>query len=80
MAMTLYGASQTVAAKAIFDFFTEMRTDAHAQDALREGLTGHPLENFHRFIGFTSLREDERRYLSADEVKRKYETNIGFRG
>ena len=40
---------------------------------------GHPLENFHAFIGFGELQEDETRYLPADELRRRYDGSIGFK-
>jgi 2-methylisocitrate lyase-like PEP mutase family enzyme len=80
MKMTLYGASQSVAAKAVWDFFAAMRTDATASDRLQASLKGHPLENFHRFIGFADLQAEERRYLSDEQLRRKYDTSIGYRG
>jgi 2-methylisocitrate lyase-like PEP mutase family enzyme len=80
MAMTLYGASHRVAAKAVWDYYQAMKVDAAAQDTLTDSLRGHPLENFHAFIGFPELQEDETRYLPADELQRRYDGSIGFKG
>lgn len=80
MAMTLYGASQPVAAKAMWDYFVRMRSDPSAHEQLQQSLAGHPIGEFHRFIGFADLQAEERRYLSAGQLRRKYEGSIGFRG
>jgi 2-methylisocitrate lyase-like PEP mutase family enzyme len=78
MAMTLYGASHRVAAKAVWDFYQAIKTDASAHDALAESLRGHPLATFEDFIGFAELQDEETRYLPPDELQRKYEGSIGF--
>jgi 2-methylisocitrate lyase-like PEP mutase family enzyme len=78
MAMTLYGASHRVAAKAVWDFYQAVKNDSAGHDAFTESMRGHPLSNFHEFIGFGELQEEEKHYLPAEELQRKYEGSIGF--
>lgn len=80
MVMTLYGASQTVAAKAVWDFFEGILRGPEPHDRLHEALRGHPIGDFHSFIGFDELQEEERRYLSSEQLRRKYDGSIGYRG
>ena len=39
---------------------------------------GHPIANFHQFIGFPEVRRLEEEYLPSEEIERKYARSIGY--
>lgn len=81
MAINFAGASHPVMAKALWDHFSGMFEDGPAtQAAFRASMKGHPLANFHGFIGFDWVREMEDRYLPADQVEERYRSSIGYKG
>jgi len=45
----------------------------------QEKMKGHPLEDFHSFVGFPEIRQMEEKFLPRAEVVRKYEETIGYR-
>lgn len=79
MAMTFNGGAHRVAAAAVWDYFQAIRSGESAQEEFAERLRGHPLEDFHRFIGFGDLQQEEIRYLPENDLRKRYEGSIGFR-
>jgi hypothetical protein len=45
---------------------------------MAEQMAGHPIRNFHEFIGFPEIRKLEEEYLPSEEVQRKYAETVGY--
>ena len=43
----------------------------------RERMKGHPLEDFHGFVGFPEIRRLEEEFLPREQVSRKYAGSLG---
>ncbi|MDO8670282.1 MAG: isocitrate lyase/PEP mutase family protein [Dehalococcoidia bacterium] len=81
MAIAFFPIALGIAAnKAIWDFAVDFKQrGAIAEAELRGSMSGHPLANYHEFSGFPDLRRLEEKYLSADEVTRRYDNSIGYK-
>jgi 2-methylisocitrate lyase-like PEP mutase family enzyme len=66
------------AASAMWDYMHAFKQDdvRHAKSFLAN-LEGHPVGNFHDFMGFTEYRKLEDEFLPAEEA-RKYDGSLGF--
>jgi 2-methylisocitrate lyase-like PEP mutase family enzyme len=74
------GGAFVSAARAMWDFMQGLQSAG--TDFLLEfnrGLKGHPIGNFHKFIGFPEIRAYEEMFLPDEEVKRKYAETVGYR-
>jgi len=64
--------------QAIWDYAVDLKNrKEEAEKDFEKKLRGHPTEDFHKFAGIPRVRELEARYLSSEEVKKKYERSVG---
>ena len=68
------------ASRAMWDYLHEFkREDAALERRLKEELKGHPVGDFHAFVGFPAIRKLEEEFLPREEMLRKYEGSLGFK-
>lgn len=68
------------AAKAMWDYLHAFaHEDADLEARIKDELKGHPVADFHSFVGFPDIRKLEEEYLPSEDLSRKYEGSIGFR-
>lgn len=73
------GGALRAAAAAVLDYMREFRErDAEFLLEHRERMKGHPLEDFHGFIGFPEIRRLEEEFLPQEQVSRKYAGSLGY--
>ena len=74
------GGALRAASRAVWDYLHEFaREDAKLETRLQNELQGHPVGDFHAFVGFPAIRALEQEYLPPEELLRKYDGSIGFR-
>jgi hypothetical protein len=74
------GGALRAAARAMWDYlhaFAEQ--DAALDERVKSELKGHPVGDFHSFVGFPAIRKLEEEFLPREEVLRRYEGAIGFK-
>lgn len=74
------GGALRSAARGMWDYmhaFIAEDTEFLLRDNRR--MQGHPLEDFHSFIGFPAIMQLEREFLPEDELSTKYDGAIGYR-
>ena len=65
--------------QAFWDYAIDMKArGADAEIAFQKRLIGHPMGAFHELAGFSRVKEQEARYLPADEVRKKYDGAVGL--
>ena len=74
------GGALRAASRAMWDYLHAFATEDAAQEPrLKEELKGHPVADFHAFVGFPEIRKLEEEFLPREDMLRKYEGSIGFR-
>jgi 2-methylisocitrate lyase-like PEP mutase family enzyme len=74
------GGALRAAARAMWDYLHAFaKEDAALEERLKTELKGHPVADFHAFVGFPEIRKLEEEFLPAEELLRKYEGSLGFR-
>jgi len=74
------GGTLRAAARAMWDYLHAFAAEDAALEArLREEIKGHPVADFHAFVGFPAIRKLEEEFLPAEEMSRRYEGSLGFR-
>jgi 2-methylisocitrate lyase-like PEP mutase family enzyme len=73
------GGALRASTRGMWDYMHSFREDdveflSRDADAMR----GHPLEDFHGFIGFPEIMELEREYLPAEDVSARYDGSLGY--
>ncbi len=72
------GGGMRAAARAMWDYYSAFaQEDAELEDRLAPTYEGHPVADFHRFVGFPAIRELEAEFL-PEETADKYEGALGF--
>jgi 2-methylisocitrate lyase-like PEP mutase family enzyme len=51
---------------------------ADAEIDFQKRLVGHPMGAFHELAGFPKVKEQESKYLPAEELKKKYDGAVGL--
>ena len=65
--------------QAFWDYAIDMKArGADAEIDFQKRLIGHPMGAFHELAGFPKVKEQESRYLPADEIKKKYDGAVGL--
>ncbi len=68
------------ALKAMWDYAEELKKwGSKAEVEFEKQLNGHPTEDFHAFSGFPEARKLEEKYLTKEEVLRKYESSLDYK-
>jgi 2-methylisocitrate lyase-like PEP mutase family enzyme len=68
------------ASRAMWDYLHAFKAeDAALERRLKEELKGHPVGDFHTFVGFPAIRKLEEEFLPREETLRKYEGSLGFK-
>ncbi|MGE0724860.1 MAG: oxaloacetate decarboxylase [Alphaproteobacteria bacterium] len=74
------GGALRAASRALWDYLHAFaQEDAAVEARLKTELVGHPVADFHAFVGFPEIRKLEEEYLPAEDLERKYAGSIGFR-
>ena len=74
------GGALRAAARAMWDYLHAFaREDAALEQRIMSEIKGHPVADFHAFVGFPEIRKLEEQFLPPEEIQRKYEGSIGFR-
>lgn len=74
------GGALRAASRAVWDYLHAFaREDAALETRIAQEIKGHPVADFHAFVGFPEIRKLEEEFLPPDEMQRKYEGSIGFR-
>ena len=74
------GGALRAASRAMWDYLHAFaKEDAALEQRLKEELKGHPVADFHAFVGFPQIRKLEEEFLPREDMLRKYEGSIGFR-
>ena len=74
------GGALRAASRAMWDYLHALaKEDAALEQRLKEELKGHPVADFHAFVGFPEIRKLEEEFLPREDMLRKYEGSIGFR-
>ncbi len=74
------GGALRAAARAMWDYLHAFaKEDAALEDRIKTEIKGHPVADFHAFVGFPEIRKLEEEFLPPEELLRKYEGSIGFR-
>ena len=74
------GGALRAASRALWDYLHAFAAEDAALEArLKTELTGHPVADFHAFVGFPAIRRLEEEFLPEEELMRKYEGSLGFR-
>jgi 2-methylisocitrate lyase-like PEP mutase family enzyme len=74
------GGALRAASRAMWDYLHAFaKEDAALEQRLKEELKGHPVADFHAFVGFPAIRKLEDEFLPREEMVRKYDGSIGFR-
>ena len=74
------GGALRAASRALWDYLHAFaREDAALEDRVKQELKGHPVADFHAFVGFPEIRKLEEEFLPREEILRKYEGSIGFK-
>jgi 2-methylisocitrate lyase-like PEP mutase family enzyme len=67
------------AAKGMWDYMQSFfKGGTEFLEGFAKEARGHPIANFHRFIGFPEIRRLEEEFLPSEEVQRKYAQSIGY--
>ncbi len=77
------GGAFASAARAMWDYMEGLAsggTDFMMESGkeMAEQMVGHPIRNFHEFIGFPQIRKLEEEFLPSEEVQRKYAETVGY--
>lgn len=73
------GLHNRAAAVAMWDAAAGLMQNGVAGVAVQDPPAGHPLEEFHSFVGFDYIRHLENEFLPPEEVLKKYESpSIGY--
>lgn len=73
------GGGMRAAARAMWDYYSAFaQEDAALEERLAPDYEGHPVGDFHRFVGFPAIRELEAEFL-PEEDSAKYEGALGFK-
>jgi 2-methylisocitrate lyase-like PEP mutase family enzyme len=73
------GGALRASARGMWDYmhaFYEDDVDFLARDGA--AMEGHPLEDFHGFIGFPEIMELEREFLPEEDLQARYEGSLGY--
>jgi len=74
------GGALRAAARAMWDYLHAFaREDAALEKRVMAEIKGHPVADFHAFVGFPEIRKLEEQFLPPEELLRKYEGSIGFK-
>lgn len=74
------GGALRAAARAMWDYLHDFaREDAALEMRLSAEIKGHPVADFHTFVGFPEIRKLEEEYLPPEDLASRYEGSIGFR-
>ncbi|MCC7275916.1 MAG: isocitrate lyase/PEP mutase family protein [Alphaproteobacteria bacterium] len=74
------GGALRAASRALWDYLHAFAAeDAAVEARLKTELKGHPVADFHAFVGFPEIRKLEAEFLPKEELERKYEGSLGFR-
>jgi 2-methylisocitrate lyase-like PEP mutase family enzyme len=74
------GGALRAASRAMWDYLHEFaKEDARLEERLKAELKGHPVGDFHRFVGFPEIRKLEDEFLPREEMLRRHEGAIGFK-
>jgi 2-methylisocitrate lyase-like PEP mutase family enzyme len=66
--------------KAIYDVAVDIKKRGNAAwVAFDNGLKGHPMGDVFAFIGFPDVRKMEEEFLPTEEVRKKYESTLGYK-
>lgn len=72
------GGGMRAAARAMWDYYSAFAIeDNELEERLAATYKGHPVGDFHRFVGFPAIRELEEEFL-PEESASKYEGALGF--
>jgi isocitrate lyase len=65
--------------QAFWDYAVDMKArGADAEIDFQKRLVGHPMGAFHELAGFPKVKEQESKYLPAEELKKKYDGAVGL--
>jgi 2-methylisocitrate lyase-like PEP mutase family enzyme len=74
------GGALRAASRALWDYLHAFRKeDAVLEARLKEEIKGHPVADFHAFVGFPEIRRLEEEFLPSEDLVRKYAGSIGYR-
>jgi len=74
------GGALRAASRAMWDYLHEFaKDDAKLEERLKAELKGHPVGDFHSFVGFPEIRKLEDEFLPREEMLRRHEGTIGFK-
>ena len=80
-AMVIYpSASLRPALKAVYDLVADIKKrDTRAWVEFNQGLESHPLKDINAFLGFPEVRKMEEEFLPGEEIRKKYESTLGYK-
>jgi len=80
-AIVIYpGAGLRAALTGVYDLLADMKKcGTAAWVEFGKGLEGHPMEDVNAFLGFPDVRKMEEEYLPGEEVRKKYESTLGYK-
>jgi isocitrate lyase len=65
--------------QALWDYAVDfMKREEKTEIDFERRLIGHAMEDKHKFVGFSKIKELEAKYLPSEEVRKKYEESIGL--
>jgi len=66
--------------KGVYDLVADLKKrDTAAWEEFNRGLESHPMKDTNAFIGFPQVRKMEEEFLPGEEVRKKYESTLGYK-
>jgi len=80
-AIVIYpGAGLRATLRAVYNLMADIKKrGTEAWLDFEKGMEGHPLQDINAFLGFPEVRKMEEEFLRGEEVRKKYESTLGYK-